>query len=1370
MPPRKLYIANLLAICCLFITTSLCSQDFSNKGKEFWVGYGSHVSMYNNSDGSVLASGGSQDMVLYFTSDHDAEVTVEIASLNYIRKYQVKANTVTTSDPMPKNTSGDSRITEEGKSQKGIHITSDFSIIAYAHIYNGSISGATLLFPVNTLAREYYSINYTQLSNSPYSYCYTYVIATEDDTNVEIILSANSFDHNAGDTIKVSLNKGEIYNVFGRVLSSSDNASSGEDLTGTKIRSVATSTSTCKKIAVFSGSGKIYISCNNVKTADNYIQQAFPANAWGKKYLTVPTAGMPNNYFRVVVSKPETVVKVDGSILSPSTLRNNFYYEFQSTTSTLIESDLPIMVAQYITTSGSCGNTSTGTNGDPEMIYLSPVEQTIKKITINSTPNDNIVSTLHFLNISIHKLGLASLKIDGAKPNFIPKPHPYDTNYVYLQENLAPGSHTIISDSGFNAIAYGYGNRESYGYNAGTNVIDQFQRLSVDNTYGTVKLPATCKGTPFKVSITLPYIPLSLKWIVPRNADIPIDYNPIYDSTFTTNGKTIYRYSLDKYLIFDTTGTFNVQVNVNNPAADGCSGEQQIDFELEVYGPPKALNEIISSNCITDNIILNDKTPVAVDDRAIIAYNWNIGNGILQNAKTFSYIPDRIGKHTISYFVITDIGCISDTIVKDIFIDSLPSVDFTFSSKTCFKQDILFTPITKAHGTAVLSKWIWNFGDASIIDTAKTNAAVTHQFDSLKSYTVSLGVITENGCLNAVNKTIVNNPIPEVGFVLPEVCLEDVFALFTDTTKIADNSTGFQYKWDFGDAANTSFPNTDIVANPKHRYLLPGNYTVKLQVTSNAGCVGNAVSDFTVNGSIPQARFEVVNDTALCSNREVVVVNNSRVDIGTVGKLIIFWDANGNLNDTTVDENPTQGKQYKHVYANFSYPNNMNFNIRMFAYTGNTCADDSLVTISIVPPPSAASAITYKNYVCLSDTLAFNPAIIGGIAPFQSTWFSSNSNAAIFDNNILKGIQAANVDISLKLVDAKKCEYQFNTIKNIPVRSIPIAILRAKDTVICNGDPVTLLGQGGTTYKWLLNDLLVHTNVMDTFATAAEGMYKLIVNDGFCNSLKSASMNIIGLSIPIYTFTHNEYTCTKGNLAIETDAIEKNNVHFLWNFGDGAIFNKAQPLSHSYDSSGNYVIKLAVTNDYCPKYEYELIGDTIKVLAPLPPSIFTLFLLAGQDTLLSVKKVDSGYVNYNWDPKLYLSNPFIANPIFNSEKSIQYTLTRTDPVTACFINDIYKMEVSKDIVVSMPKAFTPNGDNLNDKLKIEFGAGLKSFNILKIFNRFGRLVFQTANINEGWDGKFNGIDQEMDAYTYLIDYITFKDEHIIKTGSAILLR
>ena len=330
MRPIFSYIKYLIFIFGVLCSTVTIAQDFSNKGREFWVGYGSHVNMYNN-DGSVNNSnGGSQNMVLYFTSDQDADVTVEIPNTSWTRTYKVIANQVTTSEVIPKTGLEDARITGEGKFDKSIHITSNVGIIAYTHIYNASVSGASLLFPVSTLGRDYYSVNYTQVSNARYSYGYTYVIATEDNTNIEIIPSVNTFNIPKGDTLRVTLNKGEIYNIFGRVVVPGTNASqrsTGEDLTGTRIRSIATSTSSCKRIAVFSGSGKINIYDNNSRSADNYIQQAFPSNAWGKKYLTVPTAKMTNNIYRIAVSDPTAVVKVNGSIIPASSFVNNFYYD-----------------------------------------------------------------------------------------------------------------------------------------------------------------------------------------------------------------------------------------------------------------------------------------------------------------------------------------------------------------------------------------------------------------------------------------------------------------------------------------------------------------------------------------------------------------------------------------------------------------------------------------------------------------------------------------------------------------------------------------------------------------------------------------------------------------------------------------------------------------------------------------------------------------------------------------------------------------------------------------------------------------------------------------------------------------------------------
>ena len=77
---------------------------------------------------------------------------------------------------------------------------------------------------------------------------------------------------------------------------------------------------------------------------------------------------------------------------------------------------------------------------------------------------------------------------------------------------------------------------------------------------------------------------------------------------------------------------------------------------------------------------------------------------------------------------------------------------------------------------------------------------------------------------------------------------------------------------------------------------------------------------------------------------------------------------------------------------------------------------------------------------------------------------------------------------------------------------------------------------------------------------------------------------------------------------------------------------------------------------------------------------------------------------------------------------------------------------------------------LSHSVSIEAGAGIKILKSFIIFNRFGKMVFQTNDMTKGWDGKYNGYDQEMDAYSYLIDYVTYKDVSLRKTGSFILMR
>ncbi len=1364
----KIFLISLFSLSSLLVF----GQDLSNRGTDFWVVYSGHI------------DGLTSRMALYITSNVNTSGTVSVNGQT--TNFTVTANQVTvvqlTSTTTPSNADAYLAGNNIGQLEiigknKGIHIVSNNPVVVYSHILNSARSGSTLVLPTKVLGREYVVASYKstgnivpttgngaeQQKNSEFE-----IIATEDSTKVEITpTNADYLNHHpANVTFDTILNKGDVYQY-----------QSFEDLTGTKIRSVATSTLTCKKIAVYSGSTWTAMGCSNAGSGDNLYQQLFPSSSWGKHYFTSPSKNRKYDIFRILVQDPTALVYVNGTALNTATLVKNSFYEISTSgdnTYRDIYSDKPISVLQYFITM-SCDGSSAG---DPEMIALNPIEQTLNDITVMSArrdltpPNTNI--TNHYLNIIYKTDAFSSLKIDGAKPTATPIVMG-STGYSFIQEDVTTStatspSHRIVCDSGFICIAYGFGNVESYGYNAGANVKDLNQQLTVENKFATVQLPITCKGTIFTPSITLPYQPLSLKWIIP-NYDTIIDNAPSADTSYiAVTGKLIYKYTLKTKLKYDSLGTYNIQVIANNPTADGCSGEQQLNFDLTVTDKPKVNNSIITTNCISDSIILKDNTLLAPEDRILSSYIWNVEGGVQGNAKIFKFLPNRDGKFVIKYFVINDVGCISDTLTNEILIDSLPKINFSISTLRCQKQDITFTDLSSARGSSILKRLAWDFGDYSKVDTVDiSNRTAVHSFDSLRNYSVTLTLVTENGCLVKQTQIIKNNPIPQVGFILPEICLLDPYAQFRDTTTIADQSNNFKYKWNFGDPSNTTVPNTDTIANPKHKYLNTGDYTVILEVTSKAGCVASDTVQFTVNGTIPNAIFKVVNDTALCSNKEVEILNKSTVDIGKITKLIVFWDYDRNKLDSTIDENPNFDKSYKHLYKNFVYPGKMNFSIKLMVYSGGICVDDTVSSITIVPPPTGISITSFKEYACLYDTLSFNASMQGGTPPFTYEWKTDNT-AGIFTNNILYGASAGTVKIAVTAKDIKQCSYDYDNLKVLEIRAIPTAILKAKDTVICNEDPITLVGEGQYLFTWIFNKTPVYSSTIDTFSTNLNGFYQLKVNDGYCNSLLSDSIFIKKLVIPKYTLSYNPAICINTPLQLNTNAEEANNIHFKWDFGDLQTFDKAKAISHSYAAVGSYVVKLAITNDYCPKYEQFLQGDSVKVVLPVSPTTFTLFVLADIDTVLTPLRKDPGYTQFEWKPATYLSNAYIEHPLFRSNKSIDYTLTRTEVLTACKVDDIYKMDVSDVVAVNIPKAFTPNGDNLNDILKIEYGAGIKTFHFLKIFNRWGNLVFQTNNLNQGWDGMLNGVPQEMDAYTYLISYITYKDEPVSKTGSFILIR
>jgi len=934
---------NLLMLLVSFATIHswVFAQDFSNKGKDFWIGYGNHVRMFDNK--------AAEQMQVYITSDVSTNGYVEIPGMGFKVNFSVIANQISTID-IPRTAA----LTDEGLYNTGIHIVSDLPVVVYSFIYVSAISGATVCLPTNVLGREYYSVNYTQISNDPDSYSYFSVVATEDNTVVEITPAGNTKGGRAANVpFTVSLNRGQVYQVLGAEFTSK----TGVDLTGSIIRSINTG-SGCKRIAVFCGSGKISIGCtSSAGTSDNLYQQIYPNSSWGKKYITTPTTNDGTNYqvnfYRIIRPDVNTLVKLNGAVLSSAVFTNNFYYEFSNNSTNIIEADKPIFLAQYFTTTSknlNCGNDGIG---DPEMIYINPVEQTINKVTLNSMqPTFNTNITTHFINVVMKNDAgaISSFQIDGVSKAASFMPVSQDNGYAYARIQVSKGTHTVSCDSGFNAIAYGFGGAESYGYSAGSNLRDLYQYISVENAYGTVNLPAACKGTPFRFENVFPYQPLSISWkFNGLLADTTIS-NPIADSSWMINGRILYRYKLNRIYQLNTVGTYPIKVIADNPTADGCSGEQEIDMDLQVYNRPSVAFDTTFTGCLYDSVHFINQT---TSERPILKWSWEMGNGYDESLKSFSYKYNKAGIYTVKLSSINDIGCLSDTAQKVIMIDELPVAKFSLPAITCNSDSILFSnqSVLPANTSAT---FYWDFDDGSNI-TSPDIISVKHKYAVANTYSPSMYSVTERGCKSntAASPLIIHfNPQPD--FVLPDVCLNDVYSIFINTSTIGDSSQSqFSYLWNFDDAANATplNPDSSVIKDGRHSYHRADYYQVSLKVTSKDGCVNDTTKLFTVNGAQPKANFVINNETNLCSNQPVILTDSSYVDFGKITKVEVFWDYANDPTKKILDDKPVFGKKYTFSYNDFGAPSFKNYQLVYIAYSGLSCVSTKSKTIRVMASP-----------------------------------------------------------------------------------------------------------------------------------------------------------------------------------------------------------------------------------------------------------------------------------------------------------------------------------------------------------------------------------------------------------------------------------
>ena len=160
--------------------------------------------------------------------------------------------------------------------------------------------------------------------------------------------------------------------------------------------------------------------------------------------------------------------------------------------------------------------------------------------------------------------------------------------------------------------------------------------------------------------------------------------------------------------------------------------------------------------------------------------------------------------------------------------------------------------------------------------------------------------------------------------------------------------------------------------------------------------------------------------------------------------------------------------------------------------------------------------------------------------------------------------------------------------------------------------------------------------------------------------------------------------------------------------------------------------------------------------------------MVGQPILLQV----SGAATYNWQPATNLDNSTSNTPIFKASTEGIYPL-RVEGTTAQGCKGSASLQVkvyTANTYLWVPNAFSPNGDGLNDRLRITC-SGLQTLTNFTLYNRYGQTVYLQNNCNaSGWNGSYKGSPQPISAFVYTWSGIAFNGKVVSGQGTVMLVR
>ncbi len=762
----------------------------------------------------------------------------------------------------------------------------------------------------------------------------------------------------------------------------------------------------------------------------------------------------------------------------------------------------------------------------------------------------------------------------------------------------------------------------------------------------------------------------------------------------------------------------------------------------------QAAFEVDSLVCVGDSVEFDASASVDVHEYCHRGYQWYFDDGeapYTTEKPTIKYAFRGSGNHEVR-LVVTDENACTDTTfytVRAFRVDALFETDVLTD---CIMPDplgIQFTDLSV--GDTTLASWMWDFGDGGM--SMEQNPF--HEFSlppaggDTAGYTVNLTVLDVLNCPGSYSFTIFPI-IPEVAFN----ATSNRFICAGDEVSFAPANPNFSsYTWDFGDGSDSV-----TGMNPSHAFTEPGLYDITLTIVDENGCENNLVREAYVSvQAYPDAEF--VSDADDLEHK--------------CYPLLINYESTSTGDDLTYDwnlgnGNPVVGEPI--VGTIYEAPGE--YEVSLVATTSFGC-QDSISKPLLIEGPIADFELD-PDLICRGDAITFN--ITDTMDVWAFSWdFGDGFDTTdvspvthVYDISPGSGETFASLvywspDSACSASTTQRINF-YNVFADFDRNNESAAI----DTMHCIGTPdlFTNTSVNADSWVWDFGDGTTSTQQNPgpyTYNQPGEYQVSLSISDDEtgCTDIISKTMIIT----------------EEANIEVEDAGACEGELVQLMATG-GTNFQWSPPTGLSDPNSPNPIADIDSTMEYIVTItDFGGCTDTAKVLAiiyqEIEPINIDTFLIIGETVQLNA--FGGPGLEYDWSPSSGLSCDDCPSPIITAMSNVNYTVNVRDPEGCHSATSRFNIEVDRKSSIDVPSAFTPNGDGINDVIFVD-GWGIRDLVEFKIFNRYGQLIYESNDLEEGWDGYFEGKLQNSETYVYTATVTTWLNETLSKNGSFNLLK